>query len=566
MIKKRFIVESISWERVQMYVKSRIEGFSDLKGYEIRFGTPTNSTIYKPTEVTINGEEVLLRFNVAILDDGNYLPSGDYLLYFYRKADNDQIVAVPDSQLFKPFEALTETEQVRYEKAQTETDRKNILLEDNSQEFLRGGTNKKYSYTVKPMISLDINELVFNVFFQRPAPKKSRMRRWRDLWIASYYKNSYIVRNAIFKAIFYTAQKWVPKNGKRVLFSSDSRSTLSGNFEYVYNKMEELGITKEYKVHMTFKPNIRLRRKPMDKFKFPFYLGISDIIFIDDFHPMIYEVKFSKEARLVQLWHACGAFKTVGFSRVGKKGGPFFDGEAHRNYSNAIVSADIDVPFYAEAFGIKEEKVLPLGVSRTDIFFDPEYKKNIVTEMEQLFPETQGKKVIMFAPTFRGNGANNANYPFFKINFGRLAEYCRANNAVVIFKMHPFVKNKLVIPKQHKDVFFDATSYREINDILFITDILITDYSSVIFEFSTLQRKMLFYAFDLEDYVTSRDFYEEYEGFVPGKIVRTFDDLITALEEEDFEEEKVKPFLDTHFKYQDNRSAERVVKTIFNKE
>lgn len=565
MIKKRFIVESVYWERVQMYIKARIEGFSDFKKYEIRFGTPTNSDIYSPTEVTIDGENVLLRFNVATLDDGNYLPNGDYLLYFYRKADNDQIVAVPDSTFFRSKDELTEEAHDRFDKAVTETERKNILLEDYIKKFLRGGSNKKYSYTVKPVISVDINELVFQVRFQKPAPKKKRLRKWKDKWIGFYYKKSYAVRDAIFKAIFYTAKKLVPKNGKRVLFSSDSRSSLSGNFEFVYNKMKELGVTDEYKVHMTFKPNIRVRRKPLDKFKFPFFLGISDIIFIDDFHPMIYEVKFTEDTRLVQLWHACGAFKTVGFSRVGKRGGPFFDGVAHRNYSNAIVSADIDVPFYGEAFGIKESKVLPLGIARTDIFFDEAYKKNIVTEMEQLFPETQGKKVIMFAPTFRGNGANNANYPFFKINFGRLAEYCRANNAVVIFKMHPFVKNKLVIPKQHQDVFLNATSYREINDILFITDILITDYSSVIFEFSTLQRKMLFYAFDLEDYVTSRDFYEEYESFVPGKIVQTFDDLITALEKEDFEEEKVKPFLDTHFKYQDNRSAERVVKTIFNK-
>ncbi|EAG7099320.1 TPA: CDP-glycerol glycerophosphotransferase family protein, partial [Listeria monocytogenes] len=105
----------------------------------------------------------------------------------------------------------------------------------------------------------------------------------------------------------------------------------------------------------------------------------------------------------------------------------------------------------------------------------------------------------------------------------------------------------------------------EVNDILFITDILITDYSSVIFEFSTLQRKMLFYAFDLEDYVSTRDFYEEYEGFVPGKIVYDFEALIKALEMNDFEQEKVKPFLDKHFKYQDTNSAKRIVEEIFKK-
>ena len=101
------------------------------------------------------------------------------------------------------------------------------------------------------------------------------------------------------------------------------------------------------------------------------------------------------------------------------------------------------------------------------------------------------------------------------------------------------------------------------SDILFITDILISDYSSLVYEFAVFKRPMLFYAFDLEDYITSRDFYEPYETFVPGKIVQSFDDLITALDNEDFEQEKVPQFLDKHFKYQDGRSSERLVRTLF---
>lgn len=135
----------------------------------------------------------------------------------------------------------------------------------------------------------------------------------------------------------------------------------------------------------------------MRNLDFHFLLGSSDIIFIDDYHPMIYTIDFSEKTQVIQLWHACGAFKTVGFSRSGKQGGPFFDDRAHRNYTRAIVASDTDIPFYAEAFGIKESSILPTGVPRTDIFFDPEYKRNIVTTMEQLFPETQGKQVILFA-------------------------------------------------------------------------------------------------------------------------------------------------------------------------
>lgn len=109
----------------------------------------------------------------------------------------------------------------------------------------------------------------------------------------------------------------------------------------------------------------------------------------------------------------------------------------------------------------------------------------------------------------------------------------------------------------------DISSFREVNDVLFITDLLISDYSSLIYEFSVFEKPMLFFAFDLEDYIATRDFYEGYEEFVPGKIVESFDELLEALYKKDFEKYKVKPFLDKHFKYQDGRSSERLVRHLF---
>lgn len=78
-----------------------------------------------------------------------------------------------------------------------------------------------------------------------------------------------------------------------------------------------------------------------------------------------------------------------------------------------------------------------------------------------------------------------------------------------------------------------------------------------------LKNRCYFYAFDLEDYITTRDFYESYETFVPGKIVQTFEALMESLNNEDFDQYKVEPFLNKHFKYQDGRSSERLVRHLF---
>ena len=310
---------------------------------------------------------------------------------------------------------------------------------------------------------------------------------------------------------------------------------------------------------MMFKESLKTRRSFIDKFKMPYLLGRADIILIDDFNPTVQLVKYRKDTKIIQVWHACGAFKTVGFSRLGKPGGPVMKSKAHKLYTHAIASSTHVAKFYAEAFGIAESKVYPTGVPRTDIFFDSEYKIEVKERMYKAFEQARGKKVILFAPTFRGNGAKSAHYPFGKINMQALGNYCKSTDSVVIFKMHPFVKTPIFIPDEFKDVMIDASEYREINDILFITDLLITDYSSVVYEASSLDIPMLFYAFDLDGYISSRDFYESFETFVPGKIVKTFGELIKAIETNDFEQEKVAPFRDKNFEYQDGGSTDRVI-------
>ena len=95
-----------------------------------------------------------------------------------------------------------------------------------------------------------------------------------------------------------------------------------------------------------------------------------------------------------------------------------------------------------------------------------------------------------------------------------------------------------------------------------ITDLLITDYSSVVYEASILDIPMLFYAYDLQEYIATRDFYSDYEKFVPGKIVTTQEEILKAIEEHDFEQEKVKEFCKLNFDIQDGKASERVAELI----
>ncbi len=351
----------------------------------------------------------------------------------------------------------------------------------------------------------------------------------------------------------------LPINHNKISILSDSRKTLSDNFRFVYNELEK---RHNYEYYFLLKESVKTRKRYLEIIKLAYNMATSKVIMLDDFYPMVYPLKIRKNADLVQIWHAVGAFKTFGYSRVGKVGGPNPNSKNHKNYTKVIVSSSKVVPFYAEGFGVSEDKVIPTGVPRTDIFFDDNYKKEKRQQLYAKHPEFEGKKIFLYAPTFRGNGQSSAHFPMEMLNLDRVYEKLD-DDSILLIKLHPFVKKRMHIPAEYQDKIKDFTKYPSINDLLFITDVLITDYSSVCFEYALLNKPMIFYCFDLEEYIETRDFYIPYQDFTPGPIVRTCDDMIDkVIELKDIEQVDYKKFTDKFFENLDGKSTERVADLI----
>ncbi len=371
-----------------------------------------------------------------------------------------------------------------------------------------------------------------------------------------------ILRVGLFGVLFRLFRAVTRRNGRRILFSSDSRAELGGNLKIVYDQMVERGLDREYELLTLFKSSVTERRSLADRVRLPWLLARADVIVIDDYQPVIYRVD-DPDVRIIQLWHAWGAFKTVGYSRVGKPGGPSPYSRVHKNYTHAIVSSDAEVPFYAEAFGIPEARVAPTGIPRMDRFFDPAAREAGRAAAYEAFPEARGHTLILFAPTFRGNGAKSATYPLELLDYAKLYALCVEKDAVCIIRLHPFVREPLDIPEAFRDRIVDGSSQAvDVNDLLFAVDLLVTDYSSIVYEFSTQDRPMLFFAYDLEEYVASRDFYVDYRSFVPGRIVRTFDEMLDAIRRDDYEPEKLAAFRAAHLDHFDGHATDRVIDLI----
>lgn len=203
-------------------------------------------------------------------------------------------------------------------------------------------------------------------------------------------------------------------------------------------------------------------------------------------------------------------------------------------------------------------RVLPTGMPRLDEYLDQDYREAKVQELYEKYPAAKDKKVILFAPTYRGTDRSDAFYPYNMIDFDGLREVC-GEEYVVFFKMHPWVSKKIPIPGKYKDVFFDLAKYPNINDLFYITELLITDYSSNIFEYSLMRKPILFFAFDEIQYSLSRGFHRPYRESAPGKVCADFSELLEAIRNRDFEYEKIEEYVASSFDYIDSGSSDRVI-------
>ena len=526
-------IDEMHWVRVQWAV--RFQGAAHLAVVGLRLerggGGPVPATI--PADIDIDGDAVVARFD--IMRDRDLMPAspGRWVLLAGRDGPAGGIVRVSGPAGVDPER-------------------------DGVEFLLTAGL-----FRAIPAIDPATGELVLDVTLDEEAGRVKAHREGRARVRSWILRPARLLRGGAFGGLFALYRRVVRRNGRRILFTSDSRAELSGNLELVHDRMVERGLDHEYELLTLFKESVTHRRSLRDRFRLPWLLAAVDTIVVDDFQPIIYRIDVDPDVRIVQLWHASGAFKTVGYSRVGKPGGPSPYSRVHKNYTHAIVSSAHDVPVYAEAFGIPEKRVIPTGIPRMDRYFDEAAAAAGRAAALTAYPEIEGRMTILFAPTFRGGGPRSASYDMGRVDFAALHALAVERDAVVIFRRHPFVRKPLSIPEGYRDRIIDGSrSPIDVNDLLFAVDLLITDYSSIVFEYSALGRPMLFYAYDLEAYIESRDFYEPFEAFVPGRIVRTFDELLDAIRREDYQIDKVAAFAARHFAHLDGGSTDRVIDDI----
>jgi CDP-glycerol glycerophosphotransferase (TagB/SpsB family) len=292
-----------------------------------------------------------------------------------------------------------------------------------------------------------------------------------------------------------------------------------------------------------------------------YYLATSRVIVVDDYFFPIYVIRPRDGTTIIQTWHACGAFKKVGYSLLGRS---FGADEAlvervpiHSNYDVCLVASQAAIPAYAEAFRQPVERFRSdLGIPRTDVLFGDDRLAAIRAAVRAKYGLPEGRRIILFAPTFRGDSITNArttddlDLAVLQTALGR--------DHVVLVRLHPFVRSRTAIGPELAGFAIDVSDHPDIDELMLVADVLVTDYSSAIFEFALLDRPMAFFAPDYETYERERGFYFDYRTGVPGPIFETTDALATYLQTGDFDLERVARFRAASFDIADGRSTARV--------
>ena len=214
----------------------------------------------------------------------------------------------------------------------------------------------------------------------------------------------------------------------------------------------------------------------------------------------------------------------------------------------------------------KNDIIIEKGYPRNDFLF--KYTENDVSEIKKriLGEDIKNKKIILYAPTYRANQHESGVGYVYKeeVDFEKMRKKL-GDEFIILFRPHYFVASVFNFDK-YKGFVYNASDVDDINDLYVISDMLITDYSSVFFDYANLKRPMIFYMYDLDYYRDeSNGFYFDVEENLPGKIVKTDDDLIDEIIRisKEFKYDKKYEEFNKKFNYlDDGEASKRVVETV----
>ncbi|MDR7908440.1 CDP-glycerol glycerophosphotransferase family protein [Bacillus velezensis] len=290
-------------------------------------------------------------------------------------------------------------------------------------------------------------------------------------------------------------------------------------------------------------------KHPLHLLKAVLILFKSKVVITDNYFLMTSVLNRRPQTTCIQVWHANGSLKKFGLEDVTNQNRPASDisrfKKVYRSFDFVTVGSDAMADVFKKSFGIRDGQLLKTGVPLTDVYYE-EHKP----ELKHKWP----KKIMLYAPTFRDYDMQSFRLPFTEEQLTNAlnGEY------MLLVKLHPAVLHH--ISASFESELIKNVSDMRLHDLLKAADILITDYSSVPFEFALLNKPIFFFTYDLEEYDQKRGLIDNYTSVIPGKACHDSEALLEEMTKKPFRAEEMKKFSDKWNMYSDGNSSEALLK------
>jgi CDP-glycerol glycerophosphotransferase (TagB/SpsB family) len=353
----------------------------------------------------------------------------------------------------------------------------------------------------------------------------------------------------------------------RVVLATTHADQLSGNLLFIHRELERRTPRIEVTVLASrAAPGMRGRLEGLwHALRAGYHLATARVFVVDDYFFPMYVITPRQRTIRVQTWHAAGAFKKVGYSVLDKSFGAdetlVSRVRIHSNYDLCLMPSTAATVHYMDAFRLPVERFTSrIGLPRTDLFFDADHRARAAAAIRDRYDLPPDRKVLLYAPTFRGDTVTAARYDD-DLDLAAMRD-ALAGEWVLLMRLHPFVRRRATITPDLAGFAIDVSDWPDMNELMFVADLLVTDYSSAIFEFALLGRPMAFFAPDYGAYERERGFYFDFRTGVPGPIFETTEALAAHVRAASFDVERALAFARESFAVADGHASERFVDRI----
>lgn len=365
------------------------------------------------------------------------------------------------------------------------------------------------------------------------------------------------VLSAVWLRGFYLLSSLLPIQADKVVLASARAERLEGNLLYIHEALQ---------AHRPdLRPVLLLERYSYDLLgkiayffrmvRASYHLATAHYFIVDNAYLPIHVGPHRRGTKVIQVWHAGGALKEFGVD-VHPPNREVENSFIHKYYDYVIVGSEVAVKPYASALRTPVEKVIALGIARTDFFFDERRMADARERILAAHPVLAGRKVVVYAPTFRGHGLEKR--PGQRLDATGIRAALPPEYALV-HKAHPVFATDLIDANGYDVVI---GSEFDINELFTITDVLVTDYSSSIFEYALMRKPLILLVDDLEEYSADPGLYLDYRTDMIGEFAMGPDDISRLILAGDFDLSAYDAFIERHCRFDDGSASQRFVEFL----